>query len=319
MPPTKQDIEEQINHEKAIVQTIVKRLRQLELRAAHDGINTPPEVLTEIDSIRDQIRHHEAEITRLESHPVAAKQLKVLYVEDLPEHAEQYKKVLQNYFGVDQVKHVVTARKALSEIADHPPDVLVADLFIPPGSNYVIPAEAEGLPRIGGNYAYGADICAVALQRGIPIVALSTAPVRHIVREPIEQSRRKYGGTVYHLYKKDVPDDTELISSILQCHAAISEAEALAKELRHWLEDQWSDAPDVSTRLAILNEVHMAIENASRPSRVAFQASPTRELLQGVLASHLPEAGEEQLMVEKISQLLADDATDFTDTSVAHG
>src|SRR5262249_46985549 len=115
---------------------------------------------------------------------------------------------------------------------------------------------------------------AVALHKGIPVIALSTAPVRHPVREPIEQSRRTYGGTVYHLYKNNMPDKTELISSILQSCEARSEVEQITKELRYWLEEQWLDAPDVSARVAILNIVQMALESASQPTRAVIQTSP---------------------------------------------
>jgi DNA-binding response OmpR family regulator len=53
------------------------------------------------------------------------------FVEDVEHYAEQYMKVLQAHFGVDHVKHVKTARRALTELNDRPPDVLVADLHIP--------------------------------------------------------------------------------------------------------------------------------------------------------------------------------------------
>jgi hypothetical protein len=193
------------------------------------------------------------------------------------------------------------------------------DLHIPPGPDYVIPSEAAELPRIGGDYAYGADICAVALHKGIPVIALSTAPVRHPFREPIEQSRRKYGGTVYHLYKNNFPDKTELISSILQSYQALSEAEQITKELRYWLEEQWLDAPDVSARLAILNIVQMALESASQPTRVMIQTSPIGEFIQSWLKTHSPGSEEERLILEKIQQLLSDNTSDFTDKSLAPG
>jgi hypothetical protein len=316
---TKQEIEEQITHEKELIRVLVRRKRVLEIQAAQTGNNVRPEVLTEMSDLTNEIHAHEEELVRLESLPITVKQLRVLYVEDLEHYAEQYMKVLQAHFGVDQVKHVKTARRALTELNDRPPDVLVADLHIPPGPDYVIPPETAGLPRIGGDYAYGADICAVALHRGIPVVALSTAPVRHPVREPIEQSRRKYGGTVYHLYKNNFPDKTQLISSILESYEALSEVEQIAKELRYWLEEQWLDAPDASARLAILNVVQMALESASQPTRATIQNSPIGEFIQNWLKTHSAGSEEERLILEKIQQLISDDTSDFTDKSLAPG
>jgi CheY-like chemotaxis protein len=316
---TKQEIEEQIAHERALIRELVRRRRILETQAAKTGTNARPEVLTEMSDLTNEIRAHEEEIARLESLPITVKQLRVLYVEDVEHYTEQYMKVLQAHFGVDQVKHVKTARRALTELHDRPPDVLVADLHIPPGPDYVIPPEAAELPRIGGDYAYGADICAVALHKGIPVIALSTAPVRHPVREPIEQSRRTYGGTVYHLYKNNFPDKTELISSILQSCEALSEVEQLTKELRYWLDEQWLDAADVSARLAMLNIVQMALEGASQPARALIQTSPLGEFIQNWLKTHSPGSEEERLIHEKIQQLLSDGTSDFTDKRLAPG
>jgi hypothetical protein len=273
----------------------------------------------EPSDLTNEIRAHEEEVVRLESLPITVKQLRVLYVEDVEHYAEQYIKVLQAHFGADQVKHVKTARRALTELNDRPPDVLVADLHIPSGPDYIIPPETAELPRIGGDYAYGADICAVALHKGIPVIALSTAPVRHPVREPIEQSRRKYGGTVYHLYKNNFLDKTELISSILQSYEAPSEVEQITKELRYWLEEQWLDAPDVAARLAVLNVVQMALESASQPTRAMIQTSPTGEFIQKWLKTHSPGSEEERVILEKIEQLLSNDTSDFTDKSLAPG
>ena len=319
MALTKQEIEEQITHVQELRRELIRRKRVLEIQAAQTGNNVRPEVLTEISDLTNEIHAHEEELVRLESLPVTVKQLRVLYVEDLEHYAEQYMKVLQAHFGVDQVKHVKTARRALTELNDRPPDVLVADLHIPPGPDYVIPPETAELPRIGGDYAFGADICAVALHKGIPVVALSTAPVRHPVREPIERSRHKYGGTVYHLYKNNFPDKTELISSILQGYEAVSEVEQVTKELRYWLEEQWLDAPDVAARVAILNVVQMALESASQPTRATIQTSPIGEFIQNLLKSHSPGSEEERVILEGIEQLLSDDTSDFTDESLAPG
>jgi hypothetical protein len=46
------------------------------------------------------------------------------------------------------------------------PQMYSLRIYISPEPDYVIPSEAAELPRIGGDYAYGADICAVALHSG---------------------------------------------------------------------------------------------------------------------------------------------------------
>jgi len=310
--PIKQEIEEQIAHKKELVRVLIARQRRLELQAAEKGSSTPPEVSTEISSLTKQIQTHEAEIALLEARLIAGPQIaelqmRILYVEDMPEHAERYKKVLDAHFGGDNVTHVVTARRALSELHTHPPDVMVADLYIPPGPGYTIPTEAAGLPRIGGNYAYGADICAVALSKGIPIVALSTAPVRHVVREPIEQARRSYGGIVYHLYKRDVPDETQLVAAVRQSYRAPTEVEASAKELQHWIDDRWLDASDVAARMAILNEVQMTLESVSQPALATIKHDPVGQSLSNLFATHTAESDQEQALVNQIKRLLADE------------
>ena len=305
MALTKQETTELLEHNETVVRTLIARYRILELQAAQKGISSPPEILTEMSFLMEQIHVHEKEINELKILIAPTEKISILYVEDLPEHAERYKKVLHAHFGIERVKHVVTARKAIVELNDNPPSILVADLYIPPGMNYIIPVEAEGLPRIGGNYAYGTDICAVALKKGVPVVAISTAPVRHIVRDPIEQARRKYGGTVCHLHKKDLPDEAQLVSMILQCCHASAEIDALVKELRYWLEDRWSDAPDLSTRLAILNEVQMCIESASKPTITALQANPAGYFLQNLLNIYTPENDQERMAFEQIRQIIS--------------
>jgi hypothetical protein len=78
---TKQEIEEQIIHEKDLIRELVRRKRVLEIQAAQTGNNVRPEVLTEIGDLTNKIHAHEEELVRLESLPVTVKQLRVLYVE----------------------------------------------------------------------------------------------------------------------------------------------------------------------------------------------------------------------------------------------
>lgn len=200
--------------------------------------------------------------------------IRVLYVEDLDIYADEYKPVMDKHFGAANVKWVQTAAAALDQLlGPRPPEVLVADLFIPPGPSYTVPVVRKDSPRKAGQYAYGADICAVAFQAGIPVVALSTAPVGHPVREPIEESRRKLGGRVYHFYKQHTPDPQQLVSAILLARHSLDEPGELAHKLQSWI-DTWSNTTSVQDRLAVLNEVQMALEDASSPARAKMQGSP---------------------------------------------
>ena len=100
MALTKQEIEEQIAHEKELIRELARRKRILETQAARKGNNVPPEVLTEISDLTDDIRIHEEQVVRLEALPVTEKQLRVLFVEDVEHYAEQYLKVLQALLGL---------------------------------------------------------------------------------------------------------------------------------------------------------------------------------------------------------------------------
>jgi hypothetical protein len=63
----RQEILEELAHKKELIQALVRRRRPLELQAAHRGLSTPPEVLTEISSLTDQLRRYEDEVTHLET------------------------------------------------------------------------------------------------------------------------------------------------------------------------------------------------------------------------------------------------------------
>ena len=230
--------------------------------------------------------------------------IRVLYVEDLMSYANEYKPVMDARFGAENVTWVRTAAAALDHLlGPNPPEVLVADLHIPPGPSYTIPPARKDAPRKGGQYAYGADICAVAFEAGIPVVALSTAPVGHPVREPIEESRRKLGGRVYHFYKQHTPEPQQLVSVIFLARHSHEEPEALAHELESWLAT-WSNAASVQDRLAVLNEVQMALEDASSPARVKVRAYPVGQGLARVV-SDSNWSTEEQPLVDRIRELLA--------------
>lgn len=67
MKISKQEIEEELDHKRQIVVALIRRRRPLELQAAQKGLSVPPEILTEISMLSDQIRTQEEEISRLET------------------------------------------------------------------------------------------------------------------------------------------------------------------------------------------------------------------------------------------------------------
>jgi hypothetical protein len=235
---------------------------------------------------------------------VVVGQISILYVEDSDVYVKKYKPMMDQHFGANHITHVITAGKTLSLLRSATkPDVLVADLFIPPGPGYVIPEAAKGLRRAGGQFDYGRDICAEALKLKIPIIALSTAPVGHPVRKPIEQARRRYGGIVYHLHKKDA-DAMQLVSAIHKVSSGPPEDETLTEQLKHWLEDRWPDTADVTARLTVLNEVRMALESASQPTLVAIRNGPAGQSLLTLMKHHTAESSDEQILLDQIKELL---------------
>ena len=58
---------EELKHKRELVNALIRRRRPLELQAAHRGLSAPPEILTEISSLTDQLREYEAEINHLET------------------------------------------------------------------------------------------------------------------------------------------------------------------------------------------------------------------------------------------------------------
>jgi hypothetical protein len=67
MKLTRQEIEDELAHKNNLIRALRARLRPLELQAAQKGMNTPPEILTEISTLYEQVRVQEEEISRLES------------------------------------------------------------------------------------------------------------------------------------------------------------------------------------------------------------------------------------------------------------
>lgn len=64
---SKAEIAEEIEHQIRILRALRQRLRQREMQEAVHGINTPPEVITEIHELTDRIVRHEEIITSLKT------------------------------------------------------------------------------------------------------------------------------------------------------------------------------------------------------------------------------------------------------------
>lgn len=67
MKLTKQELKEELTHRYKLIRAYRGRLRPLEIQAAQRGLNAPPEVLTEISTLTEQISIQESEITELET------------------------------------------------------------------------------------------------------------------------------------------------------------------------------------------------------------------------------------------------------------
>jgi hypothetical protein len=67
MKRTKKEIEDELNHKSQIIRALRARIRPLELQSAQKGLNSPPEITTEIATLTDLIRIQEDEIAKLES------------------------------------------------------------------------------------------------------------------------------------------------------------------------------------------------------------------------------------------------------------
>lgn len=58
---------DELAHKRELIATLIRRRRPLEVQAAHRGMSAPPEILTEISFLTDQIRVYEVEISHLET------------------------------------------------------------------------------------------------------------------------------------------------------------------------------------------------------------------------------------------------------------
>ena len=61
---------DELEHQQSMIVALRKRLRILELQMAQHGSATPPQILTEIVSLTEQVQQHEAEVTKLETRAI---------------------------------------------------------------------------------------------------------------------------------------------------------------------------------------------------------------------------------------------------------
>jgi hypothetical protein len=87
------DILDQLDHARKMALTMRTRLRVLEIQMAQRGSSTPPEILIEIETLTEQIKRHENEITRLEMSAVEG---------DLPLAEVEYRVLLAECWGLPQ-------------------------------------------------------------------------------------------------------------------------------------------------------------------------------------------------------------------------
>jgi len=67
MKRTRQEIQDELAHKNSLMRAYRARLHPLEIQAAQKGSSAPPEILTEISTVTEQIRVQEDEIAKLES------------------------------------------------------------------------------------------------------------------------------------------------------------------------------------------------------------------------------------------------------------
>lgn len=63
----KTEIQDALEHQHKMIRILRGRLQQRELQEAQYGIDTPPQVLTELQELQERIRNHEAEQARLQT------------------------------------------------------------------------------------------------------------------------------------------------------------------------------------------------------------------------------------------------------------
>ncbi|GAB4216972.1 MAG: hypothetical protein OHK0022_58770 [Roseiflexaceae bacterium] len=86
----KTEIQDALEHQHKMVRVLRERLQQRELQEAQYGIDTPPQVLTEIQELTERIAAHDAEIARLQT---------LVVEEQLPLAAADYRASLADEWG----------------------------------------------------------------------------------------------------------------------------------------------------------------------------------------------------------------------------
>lgn len=84
----KSEIQDAQEHQRNMIRILRERLQQRELQEAQYGIDTPPQVLTELQELQQRLRSHEAELARLqtlaveEQFPLASAEFRVQLAEE---------------------------------------------------------------------------------------------------------------------------------------------------------------------------------------------------------------------------------------------
>jgi hypothetical protein len=104
MSDDKDEITEELAHHKEMLRLYRRRLRELERKKAQYGINTPPEVNTEIIDLTDSIERHEGEVARLQTEAV---------VDELPLAEAEYRAILAEVWDTPQARPTVSGEARL--------------------------------------------------------------------------------------------------------------------------------------------------------------------------------------------------------------
>lgn len=67
MKPDRDDLIDELEHQRKMAKLLRQRIRALEIQQAQQGNTTPPQIVTEIATMAEQIARHEKEIVRLET------------------------------------------------------------------------------------------------------------------------------------------------------------------------------------------------------------------------------------------------------------
>jgi hypothetical protein len=89
----KQEISDAIAHQQKMLRALRQRLQQRELQEAQQGINAPPEVISDIHELTERIQRHEGELARLQTEAAVDKE---------PPVEVEYQALLAEVWGTPQ-------------------------------------------------------------------------------------------------------------------------------------------------------------------------------------------------------------------------